>query len=152
MTDADRLAALRSVRATGHAPEAHREQLKQDGLIAVRGSAMLRWLCFDLTPLGLCDLERLGAAEVAALGLRVWRNDVIEFFVASSAEDAAEFLTEQRKQEGSDPPDEDDAQFSACPDDKLLTIYLDTDEGQVTKTAAEWCVANGRGFLCSTEY
>lgn len=81
--------------------------------------------------------------------LKVYRNDVIEWVIARSPEDAAELVKEYAGE-----PDSDDepATWRALPDDKVLAIG-DEDSGTVaTKTCAEWVASNGRGFLASTEY
>lgn len=54
-------------------------------------------------------------------------------------------------------------EWCEVPGDKLITIRDDDrviwrpvgdtgSDGRETKTAAEWAMSNGRGFLCSTEY
>lgn len=88
--------------------------------------------------------------------LHVYSNDVVDWFVAESPEEAREFGIAYAKQCGSD--GEMYEEFTADdytkePDDKLLTINDEREpEGKWTMTCAEWCRANGKGFLCSTEY
>jgi len=92
-----------------------------------------------MTSLPLDDVERL----------HVYRNHVTDWFVARSPEDAvkmareyyAECLTEAQK---------DWLDFEQEPDDKAITCH--TDDGEVTRTCAEWAAENGPGFLFSTEF
>lgn len=78
--------------------------------------------------------------------LHVFENDVIDWIVAESADEARQIAFEH-----SGKSDEyADLEYTQCPDDQPLTINEDGNE--TTKTCAEWCTINGKGFLCSTEY
>lgn len=79
--------------------------------------------------------------------LKVWRNDVTDWVVASSPKDADAVCLEHT----GDHPD-DPHEWEALEDDKTLAITDDWDGKITTRTAAEWVASNGRGFLCSTEY
>ena len=99
--------------------------------------------------------------------LHVFSNDVVEWVVASSKQDAAAVYEETI----GDPYDPEEAgEFSLEPDDKRLTIHEDETihqseipqnavlvaEDKFSKTysatMAEWAAARGRSYLCSTEY
>jgi len=46
-------------------------------------------------------------------------------------------------------------EWTEVPGDKLITIRNVNDRGwddKATKTASEWALSSGRGFLCSTEW
>ena len=50
-----------------------------------------------------------------------------------------------------------DFEWTQLSDDALLKIYLEEmdEDGQqdyAVKTNREWCIENGRGFLCSEDY
>ena len=92
------------------------------------------------------------------MAMHVYHDDC-DWFVAADFEDLrkvkSEYLT-GKPDEPWDPhgdmgePDD----FEMLPDDKVISV-LDEDgpkPGKHTKTAAEWVAANGRGFLCSTEF
>lgn len=79
--------------------------------------------------------------------LHVWRNDVIDWVIASGPADADAVWLEHT---GGYPPD-DPHEWKMVPDDRLLPIN-DDDRGHVEKTCAAWIIEHGRGFLASTEY
>lgn len=81
--------------------------------------------------------------------LRVYRNDVIEWVIAESPEEAAELAKEYA---GEPDPDWETGPWRALPDDDTLAIEDEDLALVVTKTCAEWVASNGRGFLASTEY
>ncbi len=149
MTDVERLAALRQVRESGIAPEALRRALEGEGLTRIAGGQMLRWLRCELTDQGECALLTLGAAEVANKCLRLWSNGT-DTVVASSPDDATAAYVELT---GASPLDDDGVcEWVVVDESKVIPINMDDGAGdKVTRTAAEWAVWNGRGFLCSTE-
>jgi hypothetical protein len=79
--------------------------------------------------------------------LHVYENDVIDYVVATSVEEAKELMSKAFD----DVEEYLETEYIQVPDDKELTINSD-DEGLLTHTCAEWCKINGKGFLCSTEY
>lgn len=81
--------------------------------------------------------------------LKVYRNDIIEWVIARSPEDASDLVKEHA---GEPDPDWDTGPWRALPDDDVLTIEDEDLATVVTKTCAEWVASNGRGFLASTEY
>lgn len=86
--------------------------------------------------------------------LHVFKNDVVDWFVAETAEEAKRLSIAYAKECGIDVElyDVDDNMFTQERDDKRLTINDDSESGKTTKTCAEWAAQNGKGFLCSTEY
>jgi hypothetical protein len=79
-------------------------------------------------------------------------------YVARDAEDARNLFNDLH---GSD--EDDGYTFEQEPDDKLLVIWCDIQDGVaadphcnaaivVRKTNREWCEKFGRGFLCSSEW
>lgn len=89
--------------------------------------------------------------------LHVFKNDVIDWVVAESVEDAKLAHDQYMKDIGADPYgadlyEADELEWKAEPDDKVLSI-TDDDEGcRIEKTCATWAREKGRGFLCSTEF
>jgi hypothetical protein len=77
--------------------------------------------------------------------LRVYANDVVDWVIASSPEDADAVCREHTGDTDDDPHN-----WTVCADDHVLPIH--TDDGTIEKTCAEWVAEHGRGFLCSTEY
>lgn len=89
---------------------------------------------------------------IESKSLHVFHNGT-DWYVAESAEDASrvaeDHYTCDAADVGAEPGD-----LEQLPDDKPLTI-LDTENHEgpsTTKTCAEWCASNGRGFLGSTEF
>ncbi len=88
--------------------------------------------------------------------LHVYRNSVVEWFAAYSAEDAVLVAKGYLADVADFDEDEMDLDFTQEPDDKLLSVH-NVDAGtrepkDETKTAAEWAREYGRGFMFSTEY
>ena len=81
--------------------------------------------------------------------LHVYANDVIDWIVASSPEEARTLAIEEL---GSGHYDIESEEYELCSDDEPLTIRDEDKNERVTKTCAEWCADNGKGFLCSTEH
>lgn len=80
--------------------------------------------------------------------LRVFRNDVIEWVIAASPEDAVQVMLET----GAPAPDDPD-EWKECPLDKTWTCQEAHDERDlVTLTFREWIARKGRSFLGTTEY
>jgi len=79
--------------------------------------------------------------------LHVYKNDVIDHVVATSAEEAKGLMCKAF----GDVEEHLETEYIQVPDDRELTINSD-DDGLITHTCAEWCKINGKGFLCSTEY
>ena len=77
--------------------------------------------------------------------LSVYRNDVIDWVVAESPEDATRVWREHRGDTSGDSPS-----WERLPDASVLR--LNDGGGVVEKTCAEWASEVGRGFLGSTEY
>lgn len=96
---------------------------------------------------------RDSAAEEPANSLHVFSDDDgCDSVVAYSAEDAWAVWQEQTGEKRDDYPDK---RWEQDPDEEPLSILEETDEGEMvrtTRTRAEWCALNGRGFLCSTEW
>lgn len=88
--------------------------------------------------------------------LHVFQNDVIDSFVAESSEEARALGVAYANAIGMDPDIYEEMtadDYAKVDDAKEMTIDMeDVDGGTQTKTCAEWCVANGKGFLGSTEY
>lgn len=82
--------------------------------------------------------------------LHIYIIDTVDYYVARSEDDAWTLWAEQSGERRDDYPD---ATCKAIPDDRRFFIAHDevTRDGK-WQTAAEWCMENGRGFLCSTEY
>lgn len=86
--------------------------------------------------------------------MHVYRNRVVEWFIAESVEHARELAAAYGEDYGVD-ESEIDLEFTQEPDDKPLRIFgMDAgdDDAEVTKTCAEWAASEPVGFLCSTEY
>lgn len=83
--------------------------------------------------------------------MKVWKNDVIEWVIAESPEDAEVVLSETYRKNGDyGYVSEEPHDWVECPMDKEFTLADGADE--VTKTFAEWIAELGRGFLGTTEY
>ena len=83
--------------------------------------------------------------------MNVYANNVIEWVVADSVEDAREVMREHYRNWDCGPIEEADMDFEIVPGDKVLS--LDEGNEQTTKrTAKEWAALKGRGFLMTTEY
>lgn len=82
------------------------------------------------------------------IGLRAF-TDGVETYIAYSAEDAFRC---QYDLIGENPDDENF--FEEVAHNNILSINDENFEPRqtITKTCAEWCESNGRGFLCSTEW
>lgn len=78
--------------------------------------------------------------------LHVFRNDVIDWVIAESPEDADKICFEHTGNDEDDPHE-----WVALPDDQILAIN-DEDGGHVEKTCAALIAEHGRCFLASTEY
>jgi len=91
-------------------------------------------------------------AEVTTGELKCFKNDVIDWVISETREEATEILLSvyggelEEETDGSDYWEEVDSGSE-------ITI---TDEnlhgGKQKKTVAEWIKEHGKGFLCSTEY
>lgn len=84
--------------------------------------------------------------------LRVFKNDVTEWVIARSPEDASAVLLEHYQTTGCDsfPPEQFD--WEECPLDAAFTYHDDNDGSSTTKLFQEWVVEKGRGFLATTEF
>lgn len=80
--------------------------------------------------------------------LRIW-TDGIDTVIATDEADAAKVWGEHMGASWSD--EAGDRSWSPYREGPL-SIDLDTDEGRVSLTQAEWITREGRSFLCSTEY
>lgn len=85
------------------------------------------------------------------LGLRVYRNDVIDWVIASSPADCNEAYAEHTGEPVSAIYD-GEYDWRALPLDRTLNMHMDDGRGSVEQTCAEWIAEQGRGFLGSTEY
>jgi hypothetical protein len=81
--------------------------------------------------------------------LHVYCNDVTDWVISESAEEAEEMAI---KELGYEPDDDEYLNFTQEPDDKVLSIWDEDGDIKDAKTCAEWCKSYGKGFLCSTEY
>lgn len=82
------------------------------------------------------------------MSLKLYKNDVIEWVVAESPEDATAIMLSE-KMHYDDPPE-----WEELPMDSKWTLFGQfTDDGKdLTLTAAEWIARQGRGFLGTTEF
>lgn len=80
--------------------------------------------------------------------LHMYRNQIVDWFIATSAEHAAELAIEHYAQFGED-HEEMDLDFEQEPDDKLLTLR-DGAEVVGRRTAAEWARLEGIGHFATT--
>lgn len=90
--------------------------------------------------------------------LHVYANDITEWFVADSAEEAA-IIAEEHGRKCGMRVEEMGLVFEQVPDDRVLTIEHEVTRGGVhegavkkSMTCAEWAALNGKGFLATTEY
>ncbi len=85
------------------------------------------------------------------LGYNVWRNDVIEWVIASSPAECNVICAEQM---GETLAYVEEAEHVWVPltHDHVLNMHMDDGRGSVEQTCAEWIAEQGRGFLGSTEY
>lgn len=87
--------------------------------------------------------------------MHVFANDVVEWFVAASVEDAKTAAKEFWDSNGITYEDEH-LEFGQVPDQKVLEMTTGYDERgrsiTARKTAAEWANSSPRGFLMTTEY
>lgn len=82
----------------------------------------------------------------------VYQNDVTEWFVAESVEQAIE-LARAMNVKNEIPEDEMELDFRQTPDDTVLTIADYGPMGErANKRAAEFAAENEPGFLATTEY
>jgi hypothetical protein len=84
--------------------------------------------------------------------LHVYCNDVTDWFVAESAEEARQMGIKYNKDRFGGGDDYEEMEYHQVADNTHITINDDFYSKVITKTAADWCKANGKGFLCSTEY
>lgn len=81
--------------------------------------------------------------------LKVWSNGT-DTVIAKDIEDVREVI-EEHSGEGAWTEDED--YWAVVPGSEKVRINnFDGHDGVQERTAAEWIEAEGRGFLCSTEY
>lgn len=82
--------------------------------------------------------------------LKVFNNDVVEWVVAHSAEDANAILVEMGQT--LDPTD-DPIEWQECPPEEEWTLDdADGKGARETHTFADWASLKGRGYLGTTEY
>jgi hypothetical protein len=82
--------------------------------------------------------------------LHVYANEVVEWMVAESPDDAIKVWEETT---GMNYADEDGGTFEQEPDDKVIWIgFEENDEETERKTCREWANEKGRCYLCSSEY
>lgn len=79
--------------------------------------------------------------------LKVWANDVVDWVIAESPEDADSVCLEHIGY----PPD-DPYEWTELSMDSVITLHMDDGRGTVEKTCADWIAEQGRCFLGSTEY
>lgn len=85
--------------------------------------------------------------------MKLWRNSVIDWFVAESAEEAADMARKYYTDVNGIDVEDMDLDFHAEPDSKPLKFWNDGgDEDVTTKTAAQWAAENPKGFWGSTEF
>jgi hypothetical protein len=153
MTDQEKLAALRSVFKTGRVMVDHRGALIDAGLIEYVGLGLdpFEHGHHLLTPKGIAEAERLGAADPDTQRLRVWKNRIVEWVIAETPEDATKRLRIHFCEIG-EPFAELDTSWTECPADKPLTMDCDDVDRKFTRLPAQWAALQGPGFLGSTEY
>lgn len=86
--------------------------------------------------------------------LHVYRNKVVESFVAECIEEAIEIAKDHYREMLYD-RSEWDLNLTQVPDDTIITLTDENDESHDKfrkKTAKEWTAIYGKGFLGSTEY
>lgn len=84
--------------------------------------------------------------------LHVYANDVKEWFVATSRDEAITVARAYLRDVCGVGEDEMDLEFDQEPDDKMLRITTDGLYEIREQTCAAWAKENGVGFLCSTEF
>lgn len=84
--------------------------------------------------------------------LHVYRNDVIEWYVASSLEDAVAVAREYLDKTIGLHDDEMDLNLVQEPDNKILSIVDENSDTTKARRCSTWARLNGRGFLCTTEF
>lgn len=107
--------------------------------------------CLSFARLG--TLLKNGHAQFCpkAIVLHVFKNDS-DSFVAETAEEAADIYRQFVKNTGVE-DDCVDFEFVQIDDDEKISILVDdTEDSKVVKTAAEWCVSNRKGFLCTENF
>lgn len=80
--------------------------------------------------------------------LKVYRNDVTEWVVAESPEDAEKVVAET----GAPPPDDPNEWIECSPDKEWTCHDFDGKGNTKTMTFREWIAHTGRGYLGTTEY
>ena len=75
--------------------------------------------------------------------MHVW-TDGEEAVVAADEQDARVVMQELG---GSDVWRQDEVDVEMVPDDRVIRIVDEDESGSQAKTAAEWAVSNGRGYL-----
>lgn len=78
--------------------------------------------------------------------LRVYRNDIVEWVVAESPEEATRIMVDENHAHYDDPPE-----WIACDSHDEWTLQEGPDAPK-TRTFGGWIETNGRGFLGTTEY
>lgn len=96
-------------------------------------------------------------AQKTSLKKRVYRNQVTDWFVATSPQQAYQLWRRYMVEDVGENPDEFDdcpdvIAFHALPDNEPLTLRDISDESRTTKTAREWAQECSLGFLASTEW
>lgn len=79
--------------------------------------------------------------------LKVYENDVTEWVIAESPEDATRIIEEQMGFAHDDPPE-----WAECDLDRVWTLEEGPTGVPISKTFREWIASEGRGFLGTTEY
>lgn len=84
--------------------------------------------------------------------LKVFKNDVTEWVIALSPEDATDVIKETNGWGDKDVAEyySDDLEWEECDPDKDFTFQGDS--GPVTKPFKDWVAQEGRGYLATTEY
>lgn len=87
--------------------------------------------------------------------LKVWKGDE-DWIVAETPQEALELLAKHGGWSSAEEWLEDhgvasaEEEFDALRDSHSLTI--DCEDEKVTKTCAEWCAENGKGYLAGTNW
>lgn len=85
------------------------------------------------------------------MALHMWRNHVVDWYVAESAEEARELARKYMREQLGMHDEEMDLRFTQEPDGKLLK-FTDDEGVETVKTCAMWAATRPKGFWGTTEF
>lgn len=89
--------------------------------------------------------------------MKCFRNDVVDWVIAETSDEATKILLETYGQDSDEPVDKEGYWAEVDPQSELSINdengpWQDGSYPLRTQTVAQWIEERGKGFLCSTEY